>query len=201
MLFGKRLRFNVAGFFIDYSDYQVETLSGLAFIIQNVADAENKGVEVEAQWLVNEHFDILASYAYIDSEIQSGGTINDPATGLPIDITGNPLPYAPENSFSLIGTYRFPVQWGELSLRVAYSHTDDFFISPLADTAVEFNEEMDTVDLRLGFNSSDGKWGVAVIGQNITDERWFSNPQFALGPIGTPNIGALWRGEITYHLD
>lgn len=197
-----RARLNAAGYFIDYSDYQVETLSGIVFVIQNVADAENWGAEVDGHFLVTENFELIGSYSYIDSEITQS-TFFDPATGAPLDISGNPLPFAPEHSATIIGQYTHPIPaWNaELGLRLEYNYVDDLFISVLADPVVEQLRSRDVVNMRASLESTDGKWSLSVIGENVFDERWFEVTAAILEPLGVPNIGDLWRAELRYTFD
>lgn len=199
LLLDKRLQLNVAGYFTDYENYQLESNMGVAFFVENVADAEIYGAEVEARLLLTENLDVSVGYAYLNTEIKRG-TID--LGGTPIDIVGNPMPLAPENSLSLVSNYTWPTSLGDVRFRLAYNYQDDQYISAFADDVVERLESHFNLDAGISLTSSNEVWAFEVIGQNVTDERYFSG--FAvtiLEPIGMPNIGALWRAEFRYRFD
>ncbi len=195
-LAGGRARINAAAFFIDYEDYQLESFTGLSFNITNVADAENKGLEVESTFLVTDYLMLMFNYAYLDSEIQSGMVLPDPLLP-PIDVSGSPLPFAPEHSYTFIADWTYPVNNMEISIRGEYAIADEMFLN-LPANFTDFQENHNSANLRLGLDALDGRWSAAIIGENITDERWFENSQSVLTAVGVPNVGDLWRAEFTY---
>lgn len=71
------LRFNVAGFFNDYSDQVLTStfttpVGGVSSFSDNVGDTEIYGLEVDASWSVNDWLTFSGTYAYIDAEIVRG---------------------------------------------------------------------------------------------------------------------------------
>lgn len=161
-----------------------ETFSGLAFNIQNVADAENFGFDVEALWLPTDDFEVTVGYAYLDSEINQG-TILDPDTGAPINISNTRMPFAPESSYFLSDLYTVSSDLGDWSIRGAYSCTDDVFLSVFEDPIVDATRSHGSLDIRVGLASKDDdRWSIALIGENVTDKRWFSSMSDILEPRG-----------------
>jgi len=73
------LRFNIAGFYNDYSD-QVLTSTfttgtgGVNSFSDNIGDTEIYGVEIDASWSVNDFLTFAATYAYTDAEIATGSS-------------------------------------------------------------------------------------------------------------------------------
>jgi iron complex outermembrane receptor protein len=47
----------------------------------------------------------------------------------------------------------------------------------------------------VNFDSVDGKWGLSLIGENITDEKYISSIAFLFDPAVVPGMGTLWRLE------
>lgn len=197
-LAGGRARVNAAAFFIDYEDYQLESVVGLNFLITNVADAENLGLELETNFLLTDHLALMFNYSYIDSEIQAGSVQSD-AAAPPVSVSGQRLPFAPESSYSLILDWTKPIPNTnlELQLRGEFASQDEMFLQ-LPNDNVSFQQDHDVVNVRLGLGAVNGKWGVAIAGENISDERWFETTGFVLTPVGAPNIGDLWRAEFRY---
>jgi len=196
ILAGGRARVNAAAFFIDYEDYQLESVVGLNFLINNL-DAENFGMELETNVLLTDYLQLIFNYSYIDSEVTSGSVTLD-AVLPPVDVTGQRLPYAPENSYTLILDWTSPISDNlELQLRGELASQDEMFFQLPADDVV-FQRDHDVVNVRLGLGSVDGRWDVAIAGENISDERWFDFTGLVLTPLGVPNIGDLWRAEFRY---
>ena len=193
-----RARVNAALFFIDYEDYQLESFTGLSFNITNVADAENTGLEIESSFLLTDNLTLLLNYANLDSEIQSGTVQPDPLAP-PLDVSGETLPFAPENSYTAILDWTGPIGAGnlELGVRAEYAYTDEQFLN-LPGNPVDFQQDHDVVNLRVSLGDIDGRWSAAIVGQNVTDERWFDNAQSVLTAVGVPNIGRLWSAQLSY---
>jgi len=200
----QRLRLNGALFFIDYSDLQVETFKGLAFAIDNVSDAESKGLELEAQWLVSENLDISVGYSYLDAELKDGSLADPDVPGGEVDISGSPMFNAPENTLAFTATYSLPTSWGSVDARFGYSYTDEQFLADYLLAGPDFFvlESRSVVDLRVAATGHDRKWSVALVGENLGDERWFSTLRDPAGITqGVPNIGDLYRVELSYRFD
>ena len=187
-----RARLNAAFFFIDYEDFQFEDLGAFGIPITRTIDAaENYGLDMEASFVPVEGLELSLGYQYLESDIKNGTAVQ----------VGNPLPFAPEHTVSLRGRYEFPIAWGLVSTQVAYSYVDDYFLDPTGDTVFANVRSHDTIDIRLALTSHDEKWSVSVIGENVTDERWFHQYEISLSDTGYPNLGELWRAEFSYRFD
>lgn len=200
----QRLRLNGALFFIDYSDLQVETFKGLAFAIDNVSDAESQGFELDAQWLVTENLDITIGYSYLDAELTDGSLADPDAPGGVVDISGLTMFNAPENTLAFTAMYSVPTSWGSVDARFGYSYTDEQFLADYLLAGPDFFvlESRSVVDLRIAATGQDRKWSIALIGENLGDERWFSTLRDPAGITqGVPNIGDLYRVEVSYRFD
>jgi iron complex outermembrane receptor protein len=68
MLARGRLRLNAAGFFYEYENLQVFRTVGTTTLIDNAANAEIKGLEVEGQALIGERFELDFGVSILDSE-------------------------------------------------------------------------------------------------------------------------------------
>ena len=200
----QRLRLNGALFFIDYQDLQVETFKGLSFAIDNVSDAESKGLELEAQWLATENLELMLSYSYLDAELKNGSIADPDLPGGSVDISGKTMFNAPENAFSATAFYSQPMDWGSVDLRLGYSFMDDQLLADylLAGDSFFFIDSHDVWDIRIAATDDDQRWSVALIGENIGDERWFTQLRDPAGITqGVPNIGDLYRLELSYRLN
>lgn len=190
-LFGGRARLNAAGFYSDYSDFQVEIQNGASFNILNVADAEIFGFELEGTLLVTEGFQLQAAYTFLDTEQQDADQ-----TGT----TGEDLPFAPRNSFSVAGSYDFDTAYGNVNLQGSYSYTDDQFNTIFGTQSPDlFSDKHESLDARIGLTSTDERWTIALLGTNLTGDRHFISTNDVIGgvPIGVPNVDTRYRVEFT----
>ncbi len=181
---GGRLRFNLAVFDSEYDDYQVNQFLDLgggatSISIRNAADVTTQGVEADLSYRGRSGLELNASLGLLDTEFTrfpGGGTGG-------ADASGNELPFAPENSFSLGAGKTWAVGSGAIFLaRADFSHTGSQFttVSNIKEQPLAFGgtvpygylDAYDLINARLGFISKSGKIEAYVWGRNLGDERY-----------------------------
>jgi iron complex outermembrane receptor protein len=186
-----RAQLNGAIYFNDYKDFQIEDNANLVINILNAAKVESYGLELDGTVLLTENLSVIANYSYLHAEFTGNSSFGGE------DISGNDLPRAPQNSGSLILDYDMPIgDYGELGLRGEYIYTDSFYFD--APNAFE-QDSYGLVNARISFDSADGRWGVAVIGDNLDDKEYFVHQTLVLDPLAIPATGRLYRVELTAH--
>jgi len=109
-----RLRFNATGYYSKIKDLQTSRFdpSNVAFLvfIENVGDAEVKGVDANATWLATQHLTIGGAFSFVDSKITK---LNPQLVGIAVPV-GSELPFTAEFSGNIHGRYDFqlPVMGG-----------------------------------------------------------------------------------------
>lgn len=187
----RRVRLNVAAFMYDYVDYQLETNDNASILIQNVADLDTQGFEVDATWLVTETLELRASYAYLDAEFQSG-SITD-GDGNTVQLAGNSALRAPENTYSLIASWQVTDQ---LRARADYAYVDDMFFT--ADNSTDLQaSDYSLINARVDYDFDSGL-GVSIIGENLADEDYINSMINFLLPMSLPGYGRQIRAEVRY---
>lgn len=147
---------------------------------------------------------MLFAYSHLDAELKNGSIADPDLPGGFVDISGLKMFNAPENSFTTTAMYSQPMSWGSLDFRLGYSHIDDQLLADylLVGDSFFFIDSHDVWDFRIAATDDDQRWSVAVIGENIGDERWFNQLRDPAGITqGVPNIGDLYRVELTYRLE
>jgi len=171
-LFDRKLRFNVAAFLTDVSNFQDSVFTGgaLGFITFN-GPARSKGFEVETAFQVTPSFRLDGGFTYADAT----GIIQPiDAAGTPVvDGSGNPVlvrfrrSQAPKIIFNLGANYDAAISVN-LKLRLGagvrhrssmYNQRQELFPS----------KALTTLDLSVGLQSSDDRWGIDLIGKNVTN--------------------------------
>ena len=158
---------NVAAFYNDYQDLQVNYLLGTLYLTYNAAEATIKGVEIESTILVTDQFMIGANLTWLDAEFDE--YIFDP--GPPeIDLAGDTLNRAPEYSASVSAQYDFSLEGiGNFTARADYYWQDDMYLR-LQNIPRHKADALDTVDLRLVWTSLDDHWTVDAFMKNAQDQ-------------------------------
>lgn len=185
---GGRAQLNVSAYFNDYKDFQLEDASNLVIVIQNAGDVETKGIELDGTFLLTENLTLIANYSHMKAEFTRGSFLG-------ADISGNAVPRAPDSSGSMVLDYALPLgNLGELGLRGEYIRTDSFFF----DVANTYEQDAYSLtNARATYRSPGNRWSLALIGENLGDEKYFNTIVEALEPVGIPAFGRQYRAEFT----
>ena len=165
--FNNRLRTNLAAFYTDFTDLQVELLDdvNLTLVVANAADAAIKGVEYEVRVLPTEWLTLFAAGSFLDTEYKD---YIDPLRG--IDYSGNQLQRTPDFQYT-IGADIDHRLTDSLNFIAAlnYSYQDQMFWGP-----DNHNEEpgYGLLNGRIGIAAADGRWTATIWGKNISDELY-----------------------------
>jgi iron complex outermembrane receptor protein len=166
----KRLRVNLALFYIEMTDKQVYEMAGGAYpttTVDNAAEAHSRGAELEVEVRPARGWDILAGVGYTDATYDhwTATEWNSDYTGLTRTVyDGRNLPNVPEYTGNLGIQYR---RAGGLFVR-----GDLNVVGPLhADHKNNFRESAYCLlHLRLGYEG-DG-FDVTVWGENVLDTEY-----------------------------
>jgi len=219
-LLDRRMRLNLTGFYFEMSDQQLPVVGGAANTIGlvNADETIGYGFEADLELAPNEFILLTAGLSLNETEINDSDlgigvcnplapcTVLDPANpdvAGQVLIDGNPLPNAPEWIANTTLRLNRPAFGGEV-----YFLTDWFFRSEISTTlfeTVEFTTD-DRIEggIRVGYNSGDGRYGVAVFGRNITNEEVpvAQLDFFGLnGDTGTASVNnvPMWGLEVNYN--
>ncbi|MDB2437820.1 TonB-dependent receptor [Hellea sp.] len=182
-----RITFNVAAFYEDFSNFQVLEFTGAQFQTFNVAKAESKGVEIEAQAQPTDNLSLTGGLTVLDASYPDDCAGTDDPLRVQ-NLCGFDLTNAP-NVVGLLGaTYE-----GEFD---AFSSALQFFLNgqlryeddrrtstqgrlvpttqaELGNTALnplDVQESTVKINLRAGIGNEDMGWGLEAWATNITDE-------------------------------
>jgi len=180
----ERALLNLDVFRSDYSDLQVSSLvpspTGVnAFEVRNAASSRSQGVELEGQLAVTKAFRLAANVSYVDSHYlkypNASGNLFPPISGPSQDLSGRPTLYAPKWSGSVTGTYTAVLPAGyRFSVEVIPYFSSSYYLHETDEP--EFQQlGYVRLDARLGLETPDSRWGVDVIGKNLTDRTIISS--------------------------
>lgn len=162
-----RLRTNIAAFYTDFSDLQVELLDdvNLTLVVANAADAVIQGVEFEVRGMPTDWLTLFASGSLLDAEYKD---YIDPLRG--IDYSGNQIQRTPDYQFNVGADVRHGITPAlDLIGGVSYSYQDQMFWGP---DNTNFEDGYGILNARIGVGATDGQWTVSLWGKNLNDELY-----------------------------
>jgi outer membrane receptor protein involved in Fe transport len=172
-----RASFDFTYFTTEYEDLQTSVFDGvLGFKVGNASAAELDGFEMQGRYLIAEGLEFYGSLASLNYEFtdwkNSQCAYGEVATnGIYCDRSGASVILAPEDTANAGFAYETVLSnnWVlDANLNVDYS--SEYFITTNLDKNIKENG-YSKVGLVLGLESSDGKWRLSLIGDNLTDER------------------------------
>ncbi|MEM6736996.1 MAG: TonB-dependent receptor [Bacteroidota bacterium] len=171
-----RIKFNVTGFYIRYSDQQVFTVLDVGtfnFGTDNVGKSRSLGLEIESQWVATKGLTFSTNLGYLNTEIldyiSSGIDFN---TGAEIqnDESGNDLPVSPEFNGNLNANYILPINDRfNLETSVDYIYQTEIFWNVQNDIT---QDAYGLLNAKIGVTSKN--MDVFFWGKNLTDIAYFS---------------------------
>lgn len=178
-----RLRLNATAFMYDYTGYQIEQLVGLTFLLDNAEEAEIAGLELEAIASVTDNLTLLANASFQKSEFVTHSAIDSlnqnlipnpnpgpPFVAVPEDVSGNPLPNAPDTTVNVTMIYDWNNGW-DVRLGAAYKSDTNF---REFDRAEDAQPAYTLWNSSLRWVSSDETKMLRLFGRNLTDEDFIN---------------------------
>ena len=94
---------NIAYYYIDWRDIQLNVLYGGLPVTGNGGDAKTEGIELDGSYAPIDGLSFTANVAWSDTRMESVNPLNTAGARV-----GDPLPYTPEWSGGFTANYRFP---------------------------------------------------------------------------------------------
>ncbi len=205
-LFENRMIANVTVFKTEIDNFQDRQFDGVNFLVQNVGQLTQDGVEVDIQMQPNENFYGMIGFSYLDSEFDSFPN----ATALPAviagvsgdnpqDLTGQRNHFSPKLQISAMGEWRdqladTPYGW---YLRGEFQHVASQNIGAETNQNVQsIQESYELVNARAAITGQDEQWEIAAFAKNLTNEGYcqtiFNQPiGTTIGLVDTDPSGTL----------
>lgn len=195
-LFDRRLRFNLTGFYVKYSDLQKQIVVPIIVGGQqnqvtrffNAAKATVKGAEVEATALPVDGLTLRGVLGYQDGKYDSY------VTPIPAgyDLASAPLDRLPKWSATADATYEVPV----FGYKLVFNGDASYVSRSLFTQSITSADENTYLNARTLFNASvtlaevDDRYYVRAVGRNLSDKRYKTASQIVGGLWANTNYGA-----------
>jgi iron complex outermembrane receptor protein len=183
-----RGQLNVALFRTHFADLQVSEYNGTAFITGNAASAISQGVEIDTDIGIGDHWRVGGSLGYLDAHYNDypGGAClyNAPPTCTPQtnNLAGTRLVRAPQWTANGFIESRYPISARLYALaRLSANYQSRSFFQPDMNP-LNSQAPFSKFDARIALGREDGRWELALVGRNLTDEvtttQGFNTPAF-----------------------
>jgi iron complex outermembrane receptor protein len=200
----QRLRASAAAFYYDYRDLQLFTQSLVGGIpvdrVENAANAEISGLELELTADVASWLDVQLGGAYLDTKTKDFiSVVGVTPGGQPIveDRSGKRLVFAPE--FSVNGSVRAhgSVGGGEAAAVLAFNHVSEYFFD-IGNGPLDAAGDVALLNAHVSWAPAGARWSIAASAQNLTDKVYYTEGYNLLGAqyrfVGRPRTwGASFR--------
>jgi len=178
------MEFNAAFFYTEYDDLQISIYDGiLGFNVGNAASATTKGIETDMRWAVTDHLTFSGAAALTDFEFtdfENGQCYFGQAPNTDLDGNGVPeLCSYTGNSNQLVSDFqgnlamdiRVPVN-NALEAHAVFNlfYTGAYDASQTFDPSL-VQEGYTMLNARLGVGDMAGRWELAMLAKNLTDEK------------------------------
>jgi outer membrane receptor protein involved in Fe transport len=174
--FGRTLMLNVAGFYQEFTDFQLNTFIGTAFVVETLPEVRSTGVDLDFIYLPPvEGLTLQGGVTYAETEIQAftaQDLLNPSRFASLRRLPGARLSFAPLWSASLAASYERDLGNGlkfraNLSGKYTSAYNTGSDLHP-----VKIQDEMVLVNGRVGVGSDDDRWTVELWSNNLFDKDY-----------------------------
>ncbi|MGA0705306.1 MAG: TonB-dependent receptor [Steroidobacteraceae bacterium] len=184
-LMDRSLSLNLSAFRNDYTDLQQAvpqfTATGAYISIANVGGLTSQGLEAEMVWQANDSLRLSASLALLDAQYDNYRNAGCNAlqafiaagAGEPCsqDLSGKAPPFAPSYSGSVQADYETELGSNlKLTITGSANFSGAYYVAVDRDPNTE-QDAWQKYGLRIGIGDADDRWSIALVGNNLTDEK------------------------------
>ncbi len=169
--------FNVGAFYQEYSDFQLNTFAGTAFIVETLPEVTSRGIETDFTWLTPiDGLSLQGGLTWAEtkaSEFTAADlSVPDRFNQSLFRLPGARMPFAPLWTGSIAATYEQPISptlefRGNVSAKFLTDYNTGSDLHPS-----KHQDGYALVNARAGIGAQDGRWMVELWGQNITDQDY-----------------------------
>jgi outer membrane receptor protein involved in Fe transport len=207
---GDSLLLNTAVFYQDYTDFQLNTFTGIQFVVTSLPQVISQGVDLDMVWYTPlEQLSLQGGVTYADTQIEDFGSA---IAFFRSEREDDTLSFAPKWSASLSATFEQPIGASLLfRSNIGAKYTSEYNTGSNLDPR-KMQDALTLVNARIGIGSADEHWTVEAWAQNLTDEKYYqvafdatlqgssANPPAGLPQVPSSTIDAFLGAPRTYGL-
>lgn len=169
-LFDNSLQLNANAFYQTVDDFQLNTFTGLAFVVENIKKVETRGLELDFIWATPvEGLTLSGGYALVDARY---GDNLGPLPAALARLPGKRISLTPRHSATLQAIYQQPIGNGLMFLLAGDGRwvSDYNTGSDLAPGKVQ--PAFALVNGRIGIGAENGLWALELWARNLFDKTY-----------------------------
>ena len=162
-------------YYYEYENFQTLAAVEGRLVTVNAGEADSTGFEAQVNYLATDSLSLFGSYGYNKARLRTGA------------YKDNSFRNSPDHMFSVGASFEWPLQTGVIAFSPVYSWQSKMFFfddndkailqqrtpAAFSDTKVdEFQGAFGLFSARLSYTSADEAWMVAIVGDNLTDEKY-----------------------------
>lgn len=177
MLAQDTVRLNASVFDQRYTNFQLNTYTGIQFVVSSIRKLESKGVELSTQWAtpltgLNLSSGVVYAFTNID-EFGQSAPLFAPDIATPLYRLNNRLSFAPLWSGVVSATYTTPIT-AKLTLHTSVSEKYSSSYNTGSDLdPLKLQGAYGLLNARLGIGAPDGRWTVEIWGENLVNKGYY----------------------------
>ncbi|MGH8199830.1 MAG: TonB-dependent receptor [Steroidobacteraceae bacterium] len=167
----KTVRLNADVFDQQYRDFQLNTFTGIVFVVSSLRHVSSKGAETSLDWATPlSGLSISGGVVYADTQITNFG---DALYLFATNRENNRLSFSPLWSGVVSAAYQAPLT-SSLTLRLSADEKYSSSYNTGSDLdPIKIQGSYGILDARIGVGPPDGRWTFEVWGQNLADKGYF----------------------------
>lgn len=169
--------FNATAFHQTFSDFQLNTFLGTAFVVESIPEVTSVGVDIDTIWFTPvDGLSFQGGLTYTNTEYSNftAADLANPGRFGPLSLLpGNTMSFAPEWSATGAVTYEREIGGGMLAgFNLSAKYTSEYNTkSDLLPAGIQ--QAMTLINGRVSLGSVDERWTLELWGQNLTDEEYY----------------------------
>ena len=173
-LFNRKLLLNATGFYQKYHGFQLNTFTGLVFVVTSVPQVISKGVDADFVWLASKAFSLQGGVTYADTRYDLNNaqlaTLQQ-QTGF-LGTNNSRLSLAPLWSASLSGTYTLPIGDAfKARLNLGAKYSSGYNTGSDLDPG-KYQSGFVVANGRLAFGPQNDRWAIEVWAENLLNTNY-----------------------------
>ncbi len=217
----RAVSFELSGFYYDYKNLQISQYRAGTALITNAAASEIYGLDGQLRYRVNDNFSFNIGAAWTHARYKNfvNAPVYTPCVN-PLSLPGDPNPIAcgntwlggvtfpivptnlnnvtmqrtPEFTATIGAMYKTDLAGGQLALSGNLFYSSKFFFGP---SGIQFEQKgYEVLSLRAEWTDPSDRFSIAVWGDNVTNNRYYTQAQYS-----NFGIGANWSKPATYGVE
>jgi len=176
-LFDGSMLFNATAFHQTFSDFQLNTFLGTAFVVESIPEVTSVGVDIDTIWFTPiDGLTFQGGLTYTNTEYASftAAELSNPSRFPQLSLLpGNTMSFAPEWSATGAVSYEHDIGANMVAgFNLSAKYTSEYNTkSDLLPSGMQ--EAMALLNGRVSLGSVDERWTLELWGQNLTDEEYY----------------------------